>query len=753
MTKPLPPTHAVTPLLAAKYTVPPVRPNAVIRPRLHHLLLRNATTRLTIVTAPAGWGKTTLLSQWAHDPVERRQIAWVSLDEADDEPTRFWSYVLTALQRIGLASDALGPLGVPGVDPLTVAVPTLLNELESAELQAVLVLDDYHVLSDQQVHEGVEFLLTYLPASLRMVISGRADPALPLPRLRASGELTEIRMHELSFSVPEAGELVAAVGAVELDPQAVGGLCERTEGWAAGLQLAALTLREDAAPAVDAIRGDDRHILDYFSSEVLAGLTPDQRDLLVPACVLERLSGALCDTALERSGSADILAQLDRANLFVAPLDTHREWYRCHPLFRDALRRELPAEVSGQVLSRAAEWFQARGYLDDAIEHRILAGDTSGAAELLRSAAPWFLERGPRSILRLAERLPGTDVRSDPRLCLSLASAAALDGQFDRMEPWLDAAEPLITDDAPGVAEWHDLRAALATMRAIFLLSQAETDGALSHAQNAVELETDPRVPGYALCRHILGTAYLAEERRAEAIPVLTASWRQARALHHAPLLALQAACSLALALYDTARFMEAENVCTQTTDAARSVEQAWGDAAAPWIAQLQMIKGRLAHRAGDLTTARQLLQRSVALSRIWGFPTQLVMALTSLAEAELSAGERAAAYAAISEAREIVESDAVWLFVIRELEDAELRVGRGAVKARRRQGRLVEELTDRELSILRMLPGSANQREIGGALFLSINTVKGYAKSLYRKLDVSSRQEAVERARELGLI
>lgn len=230
MTKPLPPTHAVTPLLAAKYTVPPVRPNAVIRPRLHHLLLRNAATRLTIVTAPAGWGKTTLLSQWAHDPVERRQIAWVSLDEADDEPTRFWSYVLTALQRIGLASDALGPLGVPGVDPLTVAVPTLLNELESAELQAVLVLDDYHVLSDQQVHEGVEFLLTYLPASLRMVISGRADPALPLPRLRASGELTEIRMHELSFSVPEAGELVAAVGRSSLTLRPLAGYASGRRG-------------------------------------------------------------------------------------------------------------------------------------------------------------------------------------------------------------------------------------------------------------------------------------------------------------------------------------------------------------------------------------------------------------------------------------------------------------------------------------------------------------------------------------------
>ena len=192
------------PLLAAKCSIPPPRPGGVVRRRLHDLLLANASTRLTAVAAPAGWGKTTLLSQWAHDPLEHRRVAWVSLDESDDEPVRFWTYVMTALRPHGLGAGSLSALGAPGVDPIDVAVPLLLNELESAADAVVLVLDDYHLLSDSRVHEGVEFLLAYLPPSLRLVVAGRADPPLPLPRLRARGELTEIRAADLRFSAPRS---------------------------------------------------------------------------------------------------------------------------------------------------------------------------------------------------------------------------------------------------------------------------------------------------------------------------------------------------------------------------------------------------------------------------------------------------------------------------------------------------------------------------------------------------------------------
>ena len=520
------------PLLAAKCSIPPKRPGGVVRRRLHDPLLENTATRLTVVTAPAGWGKTTLLSEWAHDPLEQRRVAWVSLDESDDEPVRFWTYLMTAVRTHGLGAGALAALGAPGADPIDVAVPLLLNELESATDAVVLVLDDYHLLANPRVHEGVEFLLAYLPTSACLVLSGRADPPLPLPRLRARRELTEIRADDLRFSPREAGALMGSVGAVDLDASAVDGLCERTEGWAAGLQLAAITLRGAAAPAaaVDAIRGDDRHILDYFTAEVFDRLPATHRDLLVRASVLERLSGPLCD-ALLRTGSAAILDELNRADLFVVALDRNREWYRCHRLFRDALRHQLDPAAARDDLGRAAEWFLERGYLEDAIEHRIMGGDDQGAATLLRASAPWFLEGPASGFARLGDRLAPATARADPALCVSLAWAAAVSGRFDRIGPWLDAAEGRVdgADGEPPVG-WHDLRAAWATMRTVQRLAEADVEGALACAEAALTWEVDPALPGYVLARHLLGTAYVAGDRPSDAVSVLTDAWRAARA-------------------------------------------------------------------------------------------------------------------------------------------------------------------------------------------------------------------------------
>ncbi len=755
MTQPLPVSPPERPLLAAKYTVPPIRPGGVVRARLHALMQSNAATRLTVVTSPAGWGKTTFLSQWAHSCGADRRVAWVSLDESDDEPVRFWHYVLTALGAHGVGFGALAALRAPGADPVDVAVPTLLNELGTAD-DVVVVLDDYHLVTDARLHESVEFLLAYLPASARLVIAGRADPPLPLARLRARGELTEIRATDLCFSPQEAGALVASVGAVGLDAEAMDGLCERTEGWAAGLQLAALTLRGSSAPAEVAaqIRGDDRHILDYFAAEVVTRLRSEQRDLLVRSSVLERLSGPLCDAVLERSDSAALLSELDRTDLFVVPLDRSHEWYRCHRLFRDALRYLLDPATAGVVLGRAADWFLEHGHLADAIAHRILAGDDQGAAELLRSSVPWFLERAALvTYLQLGDRVDRSVAESDARLCVAMAWAAGLSGQFVRMGPWLDAADVFVTDDAEPLAGWNSLRAAWATMRAVQRQSEADLDDALRWSQLAVSQETDASLPGYVVSRLILGTVLQTHERFSEAVPVLIDAWQRAGRLGLPTLLGLQAACSLAFALLGDGRYDEAARLCTRTAAQVHAVELAWGDAAAPGIARLQLVKARLAQRTGDVPAAQQLARCAAVQSRRWGLASQVVMALTTLAEAEVAAGDRAAARAALAEAAETVGCEPVWPFVARELEAVEVRIGRGTARAARRAGALVEELTDRELSILRMLPGSANQREIGAALFLSINTVKGYTKALYRKLDVATRQDAVDRARGLGLI
>ena len=562
-------------------------------------------------------------------------------------------------------------------------------------------------------------------------------------------------MSELGFSPAEAGALITSVAAVGLDAPTAHLLQERTEGWAAGLQLTALALRgrSEPAAAVAEIRGDDRHILDFFSAEVLDRLTPDQRDLLVSASVLERLSGPLCDAALDRSGTAAVLADLDRANLFVVPLDHHRVWYRCHRLFRDALRVQLDRETAASILSRAADWFVEQGLVEDAISLKIEAGDTHGAMGLIKTAAPWFLEHGAASIVYLAGRLPLDVVRSDPSLCGSLAWAAALAGQFHRIGSWLDAAERPSSDDPDPPYGWSSLSGCVSTLRSVQMLATSPGPESIAFAERGTRLESDPTLSGYILARHVLGTSYLADGRPEHAVPVLDDARQRARDSRFPPILGLQAACSLAVALFQTGQYAAAGRVCDDCAPAVRAVEAAWGDAAALGIARLQMVQGRLALLAGDLENADRLTGRAVTLSKVWGLPSQVVLALTAFAEVKLALHDLPAARTSIAEAQEVVSSEPIWPFVARELDEVDARIGRGAMRAARPAGILVEELTDRELTLLRMLPGTANQREIGAALYLSINTVKGYAKSLYRKLDVSTRYEAVLRARELNLL
>ena len=750
------------PLIAAKQVIPPPRPGGVPRPRLHARLLDNARSRLSIVVAPAGWGKTTLLSQWAHDPAESRGMVWVSLDEADDDPVRFWTYVLTALRRdvAGLTDATLGALATPGLEPVDLAVPTLLNELTALDSEHVLVLDDYHLLSHQGIHESVEFLLAYLPAALRVVIAGRYDPPLPLARLRARGELTELRAADLSFSPDEAAALLSAIGDAAVDPATAASLHERTEGWAAGLQLAALTIRDAERPADAAtqLHGDDRHILDYLSTEVVDRLASEHRDLLVRTSVLERLSGPLCDEVLDRTGSAAVLDALDRADLFVTPLDPRREWYRCHRLFRDVLLRRLTAdgpEERARTLTRAADWFEARGYVAEAVAHRIDAGDEKGAADLLRANVPVFLERGELSAhLQLGLRLTAAAVLRDARLCVSLAWAAGLSGQFSRMGPWLDAADALIGDDSSTLDGWRTLRGAWATMRAVEEgVVRADTPAALAHAATACELEYETTMPGYVVARTVHGAMLGFADRSDEAVRVLEDAWDRARTIGLPPLLGLQAASILAMALFETDRIDKLRRLFDDVAPAVQAAEDHWGVATAPGIARLRTIEGVLAHRDGHRADAGALLRRAAELARTFGETPGLVAALTCLADVELDAHNRPAARAALAEARDIVDNEPVPPLFVQRLEAAERRSGRGAVREARRGGALIEELTDREHAVLRALTGDATQREIGAALYLSINTVKGYTKVLYRKLGVATRQEAVQEARSLGLL
>ena len=432
-------------LLATKLHVPRPQPGFVPRPRLVEALGEGLARGRVLVCAPAGFGKTALLADWARG--DGRPVAWLGLDGGDSDPARFWRYVVAALDRArpGLAAR----VGPPPPRSFEGLVTALINELaaDPGPNEVLLVLDDYHLADSGPVHESVTFLLENLPPGLRVVVSGRANPPLPLARLRARGQLAELRAAELRFTSEEAAALLGEAAGAALPAPAMGALVARTEGWAAGLQLAALSLRgqADAAGFVAAFSGSHRFVLDYLTDEVLAGQAGPVRAFLLETSMLERLSGELCDAVTGRAGSQAMLEDIERAGLFLVPLDGVRGWWRYHHLFADLLRARLQAEQPGRVpvLHRAAAaWCDEHDLADDAVRHALAAGDAAWAARLVERNVEALLGRSEGATLRRwLSALPAESVRNRPRLCLAQAYGAAQGFQLEALEALLDDAE------------------------------------------------------------------------------------------------------------------------------------------------------------------------------------------------------------------------------------------------------------------------------------------------------------------------
>ena len=436
-------------LLATKLHVPSRRPGFVPRPRLVGRLEEGLARGLVLVCAPAGSGKTALLADWARHG--GRPVAWLSLDVGDNDPTRFWRYAVAALGQarpgIGeLAGPVLGLLEASSPDGLVMA---LINELaaDPREDEVLLVLDDYHLIDSQPVHGSLLFLLEHVPPGLRIVLASRSDPPLPLARLRAGGQLAELRAAELRFTADEAAALLREAIGADLPGTAVAALTARTEGWAAGLQLAGLSLRgqADTAAFVAAFSGSHRYVLDYLTGEVLERQNPQVREFLLETSVLERLTGELCDAVTGRAGSQAMLADIERAGLFLVPLDEVRGWWRYHHLFADLLRARLQAEQPGRVQAlhrAAAAWCEEHNLADDAVRHTLAAGEAAWAARLVERHVEELLGRSEGVTLRRwLSALPAESVRARPRLYLAQAYSAAQGFQLEALEALLDDAE------------------------------------------------------------------------------------------------------------------------------------------------------------------------------------------------------------------------------------------------------------------------------------------------------------------------
>jgi len=710
--------------LGTKLNPPAGARRRVARPRILDHLVADDPRRLTLVDAPAGWGKTTVLAEWASDPRERRPFAWFTVDRGDNDPVRFWGYAIEALRMLepSVGSASLAALGVSGTDPVEVVLPPLINELAALDRRLVLALEDYHLIQSPDVHEGVTFLLERLPPTLELVIATRLDPPLPLARLRARGEMLELRTADLRFEEAEAEELLRAAIGEELGEADIGRLVMRTEGWAAGLYLAALSLtgRADPSAFIEAFAGDDRHIVDYLGGEVLDGLDPETREFLLRTSILERLSAPLCNHLLDRADAGERLLAIERANLFLVPLDGRRESYRYHHLFADLLRHELERvepQAVRELHRRAAEWLGRHGSVDEAIRHALAAGDDEDAARLVTEMWRVPFNRGELATVdRWLDDLPELLVGATADLCLARAWVLMDRGRPREAERWLEGAAP--------VAEGVVLHAVLC-----FKL------GKLGHAE-AIAREALTRAPvdsplGLPVAQCILGIALYYRGALEEAALSLLQAVRLTVSGEN-QLARIYALGYLALIRHESG----------DPEAAGLAVHEALELAAEPPASEhFVTAMALLAH--GQLAQDDAAVEQAVALSRRGAAPLEIAAALMRLGQARRDPATLAEARATL-----VGLEDPGRLPALIEQEELALR-GRAPGPRRKIAG----DLSARELAVLRLLPGEGSLREIASALYLSLNTVKTHSRSIYRKLDASSRQEAVERGRELGLL
>jgi len=522
------------PLLTTKLFIPAPASQLVPRVQLLERLSEGTRRKLTLIAAPAGFGKTTLLSAWSQQ--RSSAVAWVSLDDSDNDPTRFWAYVLAAVEMLspGIAEHARLLLHAPSPQSPTIEVmlTALINDLAALSGDVAVVLDDYHLITAQPIHDALVFLLDHLPAHMHLVIATRANPPLPLARLRARGELSELRAAELRFTDDEAAAFLNQVMGLGLTGDAIAALEARTEGWIAGLQLAALSLqgRADSADFIQAFSGSQRYILDYLAEEVLGRQPAHLKTFLLQTAILDRLSGPLCDAVLgleardlrlvESSSTLKpgrplgpssldsysrlILGELERANLFLIPLDEERHWYRYHQLFADVLRSRLQQEQPDLVLElhrRASAWYQDHGLVAEAVDHAVAALEFQQAARLIETSAPTLLVQGEvATLLRWLQALPADVVRDQPRLGLCKSWALLLSGQFDAVELQLQGVEYRLQLQVPTV-EVQDMLGQVAAIRADI----AATLGDLPHASDLVQQALACLRPDNVVVRSVVG--------------------------------------------------------------------------------------------------------------------------------------------------------------------------------------------------------------------------------------------------------
>jgi LuxR family maltose regulon positive regulatory protein len=803
-------------MLSTKLRIPTPRRQLVPRPRLTERLRFDTPPRLVLVSAPAGFGKTTLLSEWLRATAAR--VAWLSLDEADNDLQRFLAHVAAAL-------DA------PDAEP-----SALVNHLDGLPGETVLALDDYHVIETPEIHEAVSLLVDHLPDTASVAIATRSDPPLALARLRSRGELLELRVADLRFTDDEADAFLNRVMGLELSADQVTALDARTEGWAAGLQLAALSLRghDDASAFVDAFAGSHRFVLDYLVEEVLRRQPEDRRRFMLQTSVLQQMTGALCDAVTGATDGQATLETLERNNLFIVALDDERRWYRYHHLFADALRARHGPDPA---LHRAAsEWYAGAGMLEDAVAHALAAGDAERAADLIELAIPEVQRRREDRVLRgWLEALPDDVIRARAVLSTFVAWTRLVEGDLDGVEARLQDAERALGDR-------EELRAQIEMFRASAAQARGDAAATAVHARRALEFAG----PDDHLARMggagFLGLSQWAAGDLEDAVETFSIAVRS-----------MELAGNVADAFGATVPLADMWLARGQPATARRLYEQALSQAP-PGLATTGDLHAGLAdvlREQGELDAAEQHLQESRALGEQASLLENRHRWFIAMAGVRRARGDLDGAVEKLDQAEAVylpgffpdvapiaarrvrvriaqghldedwaraVPDDLSYLNEYNRLTLARLRLARGdavsldgerdsaetrmlralALQAQGEHERAVAEidralavgvpagyvrlfldegepmerllrasgsdlvarkpaavadLSAREVEVLRLLATELSGPEIAGRLFVSLNTLRTHTKHIFSKLDVTSRRAAVRRAQELGLL
>jgi LuxR family maltose regulon positive regulatory protein len=682
------------PLLSTKLYVPPVRPERVPRPRLVERLKAGLDRRLVLLSAPAGFGKTTIISECAARC--RHPVAWVSLDKCDNEPVQFWTYVVTALQEnphvqgSELGQAVLAMLRSSQPPPMETLLRGLINELAEITEPFVLILDDFHQITNPQINDALALLVEHQPPQMHLVVSSRADPPWPLARWRASGQLVELRTDDLRFTAEEAAAFLNEVMGLDLSAADIAALAARTEGWIAGLQMAALALQgtlsmegRDAKSFLRAFSGSHRFVLDYLVEEVLERQSGEIQEFLLQTSILERLTAPLCDAVrfgetASPSNSQAILERLERANLFLVPLDEERRWYRYHHLFSDLLRSRLQQTLPDQVPIlhlRASHWQQRNGYIAEAVGHALLIPDAERVARLIEGNALAILERGElTTLVGWLDTLPEDVVRSHPWLSVSYAWVLVYTGQLHIVESYLRDAEETLAAPARHIAG-H-----IAAIRAYATDLAGEKHRTAELARKALEYlpEADLRTRGLAMSLLIPALYWSGDPAGADEITDQAIAISQTS---HDSLVAVRVLCELAELQLARGQLRKTAATCHDALELADDHSR-HGGWRLPVTGHAHTLLGLVLAEWNDLESALRHARESVELCNRWKQAENLVHSYVTLSVLLQTTGDLVGALAAFREAREVASKISDYYTDYMAAHEARLLLAQGNLSA-----------------------------------------------------------------------